>query len=311
VLKSIGVFERYRSYDHNLVEQAYGRTRGDRLARIQKGLDEIENKLKATRGVMNVQTSDTLMQLIADIRTEVTEVVERIEEPLLVAAAVGLSYMIPSHEALRDLDTINAILQRVVTGMPQGQPKTELQKAWRLTARTRELVTNLAKVFRRGKFKQVRLDNIARQSYDLVKERIDEASIECKLSLASIEVKGSERLLTTFIMNLIDNSVYWLGSIEPEKREIRIIVGTSEENRKALIVSDSGPGLQDDIEFLAQPFISNKPNGMGLGLYIAGEIALAHGGRLRDFSKSGLKGLLKGASIGMTFPRQIEEGEKE
>ncbi|MDV3278318.1 MAG: ATP-binding protein [Nitrososphaerales archaeon] len=306
VLKAIGVFESQRSYDHNLVEKAYGRTRADRLARIQKGLIDIEEKLKSAKGELNVETTDTVLQLIADIRTEVTEVVEQIEEPLLVAAAVGLSYMVPSHEALRDLQRIKSTLQRVVPNMPDGKAKSELQIAWRLAARTDELVTNLAKVFKRGRFKEVRLDLVARQALDLIKGRMEDAGIKCTLLLKQLTVKGSERLLTTFIMNLLDNSLYWLGPVETGKREINLIVGSTRDGHTALVVSDSGPGLQDDIEFLAQPFITNKPDGMGLGLYIASEIALAHGGRLRDFSRSDMSGLLKGASVGMTFPKTIQ-----
>ena len=301
--KAIGVFVRYRAYDHNLVEKAYGRTRADRLARIQKGLTEIEEKLFKARGSLSAETTDNLLQLIADIRTEVTEVVEQIEEPLLVAAAVGLSYMVPSHEALRDLQRIKSILQRAVSVVPDGKTKNDLEMAWRLAARADELVTNLAKVFRRGRFKEIRLDLVASQAYDLIKERIQDAHTKCTLSLKQVSIKGSERLLTTFILNLLDNSIYWLQPLEPGKREIQLIVGMMDDNHPTVIVSDSGPGLHDDLEFLAQPYISNKPEGMGLGLYIASEIALAHGGRLRDFSKSGLPGLLKGASVGMTFPR--------
>lgn len=303
IKKAIGVFVRYRSYDHNLIEKAYGRTRADKLAKILKGLTEIEEKLTKARGTLNAETTDSLLQQIADIRTEVTEVVEQIEEPLLVAAAVGLSYMVPSHEALRDLQRIQVILQRTVPRMPDGKMKNDLESAWRLASRADELVTNLAKVFKRGRFKQLRLDLVAQQAYDLIKERINNAHVKCTLRVKPVEVKGSERLLTTFIMNLLDNSIYWLGPLEPGKKEIELIVGEGEDKRPVLIVSDSGPGLQDDIEFLSQPFITNKPDGMGLGLYIASEIALAHGGRLRDFSKSSLPGLLKGASVGMTFPR--------
>ena len=187
--------------------------------------------------------------------------------------------------------------------MPDGKTKNDLEMAWRLAARADELVTNLAKVFRRGRFKEIRLDLVASQAYDLIKERIQDAHTKCTLSLKQVSIKGSERLLTTFILNLLDNSIYWLQPLEPGKREIQLIVGMMDDNHPTVIVSDSGPGLHDDLEFLAQPYISNKPEGMGLGLYIASEIALAHGGRLRDFSKSGLPGLLKGASVGMTFPR--------
>ena len=311
ILGAIGAFERYRFFDHNQVEKAYGRTRADRLARFQRGLDDIATKLHESKGPLPPETVDSLIQQIADLKTEVTEIVEQVEEPLLVAAAVGLSYMVPSHEALRDLHRINSILRNYVPEMPPGKARNELQKAWRLAGRTDYLVTNLAKVFKRGSMKDIRLDEVATHAYELVKERIDDAGIRCHLLTNPITVRGSERLLTTLVMNLLDNSIYWLEDPQLEKREINIIVRPAEEGRPALVVSDSGPGLKDDIEFLAQPFITTKPDGMGLGLYIAREIALQHGGRLRDFSKSSMKGLLGGASVGMTFPKpEAKEGPK-
>jgi len=198
------------------------------------------------------------------------------------------------------------MLQRAVPTLPDGKVKTELQMAWRLTARTDELVNNLAKVFKRGRFRELRLDIVARQAYDLIKDRIADSGIKTDLSLQEITVRGSERLLTTFVMNLLDNSIYWLAQIDRGKREIKLIVLQGEGGQTSLVVSDSGPGLPDDLEYLAQPFMTTKPEGMGLGLYIANEIALAHGGRLRDFAKSGFPGLLQGASVGMTFPRKVQ-----
>jgi signal transduction histidine kinase len=306
VLKAIGVFERQRAYDHELVEKAYGRTRADRLARIEKGLKEIEEKLKQSRGQLNAETADSMLQLIEDIRTDVSQIVEQIEEPLLVAAAVGLSYMVPSHEALRDLQRVKSILQKAVPTLPEGKLRTELQMAWRLTARSDELVTNLAKVFKKGRFRELRLDLVVKQTLDLIKERLQDSSVRINLSLQEVTVRGSERLLTTFVMNLLDNSIYWLGPVEIGKREIKIIVCQAEGGQTALVVSDSGPGLPDDLEFLAQPFTTTKPDGMGLGLYIANEIALAHGGRLRNFAKTGFPGLLHGASVGMMFPKRVQ-----
>jgi two-component system sensor kinase FixL len=46
-------------------------------------------------------------------------------------------------------------------------------------------------------------------------------------------------------------------------------------------VADTGPGLSDEVRTkLFQPFITTKPNGMGVGLSVCRAIVESHGGRL-------------------------------
>jgi signal transduction histidine kinase len=68
------------------------------------------------------------------------------------------------------------------------------------------------------------------------------------------------------------------GKVTPR----RIFVGptTDLETGVALIVKDSGPGLQDDPTTLIQPFFTRRPDGMGLGLYYANLVMELCGGKL-------------------------------
>ena len=47
-------------------------------------------------------------------------------------------------------------------------------------------------------------------------------------------------------------------------------------------VADTGPGLPESVRArLFQPFVTTKPNGMGVGLSVCRTIVEAHGGELR------------------------------
>ena len=53
------------------------------------------------------------------------------------------------------------------------------------------------------------------------------------------------------------------------------------EDRVELTVSDNGPGLSPSVaDRVFEPFVSSKPQGMGMGLAICRSIAESHRGRL-------------------------------
>jgi len=65
------------------------------------------------------------------------------------------------------------------------------------------------------------------------------------------------------------------------RREIRISTRPAEEGGVEVAVADSGPGLAPEVaERLFMPFVTTKPNGMGIGLSICRSIIDAHRGRL-------------------------------
>ena len=69
-----------------------------------------------------------------------------------------------------------------------------------------------------------------------------------------------------------------------------LIVTTTpiDEETVEIAVADSGPGLPKEIAaHLFEPFVSTKPNGMGLGLSICRSIIESHGGRLRSEANPG------------------------
>ncbi len=81
------------------------------------------------------------------------------------------------------------------------------------------------------------------------------------------------------VVNLVRNSLDAL--VESERRELTVTTLAAEDNSVEVAVSDTGPGLPDEVtKQLFKPFVTTKPDGMGVGLSICRSIIDEHGGRL-------------------------------
>jgi two-component system, LuxR family, sensor kinase FixL len=67
----------------------------------------------------------------------------------------------------------------------------------------------------------------------------------------------------------------------PEGGSLVIESAPSEDKTVEIVVSDTGPGLtEEQLLTIFDPFVTSKPNGLGMGLAISRSIAEAHRGRL-------------------------------
>lgn len=108
------------------------------------------------------------------------------------------------------------------------------------------------------------------------KECIDngvEVDINCP---KSISFNGWRQDIYSIIVNLIDNSIFWIIEKNCDERKIDILVNATSDGF-TLIYTDSGPGIDDELlesGVIFDPEFTTKPEGTGLGLAIAGEAAM-------------------------------------
>lgn len=153
---------------------------------------------------------------------------------------------------------------------------------------------------KRGRPQTIVVEDIIRDQFVICKEEMEENGIKYGVSQTEHKVTIDVSELAIALMNLIQNAIYWLSTVSTS-REISIDVADTTDGLE-IIVSDSGPGVTPgDEEVIFQPYYSTKPNGIGLGLTIVGEIMAEYDGDL-SLLKSGLLG---GASFRLLFRKRI------
>ncbi|MCQ2091163.1 MAG: ATP-binding protein [Fibrobacter sp.] len=92
----------------------------------------------------------------------------------------------------------------------------------------------------------------------------------------------SDNLLMNVVMNIVDNSIWWLCYKDVENPEIYVDVRYKGESYLSVVFADNGPGFALGKDELTKPFVSAKPAGlgMGIGLHLSKEIMESMGGEI-------------------------------
>lgn len=107
------------------------------------------------------------------------------------------------------------------------------------------------------------------------------------------------------LINLLRNAVEAMR--DSPVRELEVRVSKADDNLVVIAVSDTGPGIAEDIApQLFQPFITSKPGGMGVGLSISKRIIEAHGGDI-TVRRSGSGG----TEFAFTLPLVTETADEQ
>jgi two-component system, LuxR family, sensor kinase FixL len=175
--------------------------------------------------------------------------------------------------ALRLLDAAEPNLPRV---------RQAMNLAAQQTVRSGEIIRRLRAFVARGEVTR-RPENVAKlieeaSALALVgaKEHGIKVLIRIEAHLPKAEVDRVQ--IQQVLLNLIRNAVESMEGCDIRE----LTVGTVAQDGAVLVsIADTGGGIPPEIEAkLFQPFVTTKPEGMGIGLSICRTIVEAHGGRL-------------------------------
>jgi signal transduction histidine kinase len=209
-----------------------------------------------------------------------------------VAALEGLSGSI-AHELNQPLGAIlsNAEAADLLLHAepPRLGPLREIvQEIKKENTRASDIIRAMRALFQKQDFalKQFDLNEVVRNISVLAMWEAghDNYGVQMELTPELPPVLGDPLQLQQVIFNLVSNAREAMAARQMRTGSIVIRTGLSRDEPGAveLSVRDNGPGIaEQDLGRIFKPHFTTKPNGMGLGLWIAHTIVEAHGGVLR------------------------------
>lgn len=228
-----------------------------------------------------------VVELINQKNSEIQEAISKVQEVISRYRRLSnLGQLIDTilhdgHGLLNIIDLNSRLLLKEVN--KDNLDKEELKKLVNSLQNTR---TEFAQLFKRiapfggrkrGRPKKIILEDVINNQFYLYKEELTKLDIRYFVPKTKHEITMDEAELGIIFMNLIQNSIYWLGTVGNERIiDLRIF---KEEDGLCILFSDSGPGIKTEIEqSIFDPYFSTKPDGIGLGLTIVGELISEYNG---------------------------------
>jgi signal transduction histidine kinase len=113
-----------------------------------------------------------------------------------------------------------------------------------------------------------------------MKARLAERSIAYRSTapLSEVSFRADPVLLAQVFINLLHNAA---DAAEAAAEPLVTFDAVREDNGIVFLVGDNGPGIAPErLQEIFVPFFTTKKNGSGIGLTLARQIVLAHGGQI-------------------------------
>jgi anti-sigma regulatory factor (Ser/Thr protein kinase) len=289
---ALRLVETYRNEDKEQVRLNYGLSPKTEpvLASVNDLREIIEDK------VQNPEVQKECLRYLNKIEKDY----ESINEILLTSAEAGLNLSVAIHE----IEKIVSELGRVV------QSDNASSNIVKLIEHLTELIEMYATLTRKGKSKIADLRILVADALFHVKYRLKAHKVEIVDEYSKFkgesDIKCISRLAMGSILNVIDNSIYWLERAKIKNKKIIISLRKSTPKYIELIIADNGNGFALPPEQMIKPFVGLRPGGMGLGLHIANEVIAQQGGviefpKFKDADLS--REYSKGAIVSLNFKK--------
>ena len=266
VLYALFVIETLRNIDKDKIRTFYGPTPSSEP--VTSSIDEL-------RDVVNKKVKDK------EVRDEVDRYLTRIEndykkinETLLKSAGAGLSLSVAIHE-----------IEKIASELKHAIKKETLPKRIiKLVKHLADIVESYGDLVKKTPKKTENVGKVITQSLFNLELRMEAHEIEVVKAYAGQveqkEIKCKRNMVIGSIMNIVDNSIWWMKYSDIQNKKIFIDISDDLPGYLCIIIADNGPGFTLPTDEITEPFVTGKPDGMGLGLHIVREVMHMQGGKL-------------------------------
>ena len=257
----------------------------------------------------------TILQVVDRQERELSQRTAAVQEVLARyrrLATLGELVDIFLHDGRTPLNQINSEAEIAIRGLEKsGYPRRvirSMKNRFDFILRRGSILAELFRKIepfggrRRGKPSPVSIESIIGSAFELHRGKIKELGVVCDLPGTETVVTVDSVEMQQVIFNLLDNSLYWLElQADRNNRRVEVEVERNQAGEIEIVYCDSGPGVPDEFRVqVFDPYFSLKPEGVGLGLSIAGEIVSEYDGDLEL-----IEGPLSGACFRITLRRRI------
>lgn len=266
VFFAIEKFERDRAQDKQYLKKYYGITSKSEpvIAEVSKIKEKVEKNID----------DEKLKKEIVGCLNNIEKDYKHITEVYQNSSSVGLSMNVVLHE----IDKIIIELKHTLI-VERASEKIQL-----LVKRLDELTDGYSSVLKSKKIKKFDIKKLIEQSLFMVDFRLNAHEILVEKQYLNrndtFVVKGNESLIASSIVNIMDNSIWWLHYAKVSTKKIIFDITRDIPGYISIVIADNGKGFTIPTEMATKPFITDKPGGMGLGLHLASELMNQHGGEL-------------------------------
>lgn len=300
VFSAFEKFEREAIEDRRKLDEVI---RGKGVTEAPLRFVEAIESLKA--GLKSKEIPKIFQRQVEAIETEFAE----LRDVMVSAGTAGLNLAVIFHEIEREVDALASAVERKVD---EATLKRQIEQIY-------YMLHGFAPLLRKNPSRSIFCSEVIEQASRVRKSRFSFHHIAFSAPVLTKEepdfkVRAAPNLLVGAIGNLLDNAIYWT-KVQQEltggqlTRAVRVLTRYRDDDGSSLIaVIDNGPGFSDRALANARTaFFTERPGGMGLGLYFASMVAEQMGGLLTLSNADELRDeldfpeALDGAAVVMRF----------